>query len=435
MRRMAILVGILLWGVGLIYAASPITPENAAQVQMVGVLHDDTNRTQSLIFTPDGRQLFYSISSRDAGNQILALDFATLDETVAWENADVDANRLTFSPDGTRLAFYAGAELLLLTGDDLVTLYTASGTTDEVRSIAFSPDGVMLAAGRRDGSVLVVAVESGELLATLVTVDASADERTRLAEEVTQVLFSLDGTQILSAHESGWLRAWDAVTFEKLSEGQAHRRSIQDMAFSPDGVLLATAGKDNAVRVWQNGTPVYEWVATVSALDFNADGSLLAGGGKSLHLWNMTDGSVAFQNFHADKDVSAARVEFSPDGTFLAAGNRQLNFWAVSPLELALIPLEDDRVSAGEELYQRNGCNGCHFQYTSGAPSLYGLGETAATRIEGMSAEDYIYEAIVDPDAFIVKGFPRGIHPAYYGERLSAEEVWMMVAYIQSLEG
>ncbi len=90
------------------------------------------------------------------------------------------------------------------------------------------------------------------------------------------------------------------------------------------------------------------------------------------------------------------------------------------------------------------GCNSCHV--TPGLPDIGGtmlgpdqtyMGDVAATRREGYTAEEYIRESIVDPNAFIVEECPLGqcieVMPPNYGDLFSEEELNAIVAYLLSL--
>ncbi len=90
------------------------------------------------------------------------------------------------------------------------------------------------------------------------------------------------------------------------------------------------------------------------------------------------------------------------------------------------------------------GCNSCHV--TPGLPDFGGsmlgpdqtlMGDVAATRREGYTAEEYILESIVDPSAFIVEECPLGqcleVMPQNYGGLFSEEELNAVVAYLLSL--
>lgn len=88
----------------------------------------------------------------------------------------------------------------------------------------------------------------------------------------------------------------------------------------------------------------------------------------------------------------------------------------------------------GETLFGVNGCSGCH---STGANSIVGpglsdVGATAATRVDGESADEYLTHAIVAPNDFLVDGYP-GIMPLTFGDSLSKQEIADLVAYLVSL--
>ncbi len=66
-------------------------------------------------------------------------------------------------------------------------------------------------------------------------------------------------------------------------------------------------------------------------------------------------------------------------------------------------------------------------------PDLTHIGSVAATRKPGMSAEEYIRESIVNPNAFIVPGFQPDIMPQDFGTRLTQQQINDLVTYLASL--
>jgi hypothetical protein len=67
----------------------------------------------------------------------------------------------------------------------------------------------------------------------------------------------------------------------------------------------------------------------------------------------------------------------------------------------------------GAQAYVEYGCNTCHGlpetpDSATVGPWLGDIAANAATRIEGYSAQDYIYESILDPNAFIAPDCPSG---------------------------
>lgn len=83
--------------------------------------------------------------------------------------------------------------------------------------------------------------------------------------------------------------------------------------------------------------------------------------------------------------------------------------------------------AAGEALFAQ--CAGCHGAQDGTGPAVTGMGERAATRVEGQSAGDYLHESIVNPGAFVVDGYSN-IMPANYGDSLTGQQVWDLVAYL-----
>ncbi|MEZ5251340.1 MAG: hydrogenase iron-sulfur subunit [Ilumatobacteraceae bacterium] len=96
-------------------------------------------------------------------------------------------------------------------------------------------------------------------------------------------------------------------------------------------------------------------------------------------------------------------------------------------------------VAEGRAVFEdprRGGCGVCHSTEIGQdrvGPSLGGVADRAGTRIAGMTAEEYLHESILDPDAYVVDGFRAGQMLPLYGERLSPDEVDALVLYLMSL--
>jgi mono/diheme cytochrome c family protein len=100
-------------------------------------------------------------------------------------------------------------------------------------------------------------------------------------------------------------------------------------------------------------------------------------------------------------------------------------------------------VENGKALFERgaNGappCSTCHSTKKQAsqsflvAPSLSGVSERAANRIDGVPASDYIHASIIHPGEFIVTGF-RNLMYDEYGEKFSEQEIADLTAYLLSL--
>jgi cytochrome c2 len=100
-------------------------------------------------------------------------------------------------------------------------------------------------------------------------------------------------------------------------------------------------------------------------------------------------------------------------------------------------PARGKRLFFGEE----NGkypCSACHSlvkdQVLVG-PSLYGIGAAAAARVAGYSAERFIHESIVLPDAHVPEGFARpSIMPGTFGQQMSKQDLADLIAFLTAQE-
>ncbi|UCG24127.1 MAG: c-type cytochrome [Chloroflexota bacterium] len=108
--------------------------------------------------------------------------------------------------------------------------------------------------------------------------------------------------------------------------------------------------------------------------------------------------------------------------------------------------LPEGDAAAGEEAYQTNACFACHGQPDGSVPAAVGpdltnIANDAAERVDGMSAEQYIYEAILDPNAFITAECPTGpcAEPSQmrldYGNVLDEQGMADLIAYYMTLTG
>lgn len=87
--------------------------------------------------------------------------------------------------------------------------------------------------------------------------------------------------------------------------------------------------------------------------------------------------------------------------------------------------------SRGAQLFTANGCGACHMVGGQGGnigPSLNTIGTVAATRVPGKSAEEYIAESIVNPNAFLVPGYQAGLMPSF--AQLPQADIDELVKYL-----
>jgi mono/diheme cytochrome c family protein len=103
----------------------------------------------------------------------------------------------------------------------------------------------------------------------------------------------------------------------------------------------------------------------------------------------------------------------------------------------------DDTAAAGDKLFNQTvigaqaGCVTCH-SLDAGVvivgPSMAGIANRAGNTVSGKSAEDYLEESILDPDAYLVDGFPAGTMPQVWQDELSGEQVDQLIAFMLTIK-
>ena len=153
-------------------------------------------------------------------------------------------------------------------------------------SVAFSPDGKMLASGGYDHAVHLSDPTTGQELRHLAG-------HTSYIE--SSIAFTADGKVLASGCHDGSIRLWDVATGKELRLLRGHKTSVYGVAFSPDGKLLASGSMDSTVRVWDVSTgKELQQLGTaqsgyyVHAVAFSPDGQVLAAGShKVVRLWDI----------------------------------------------------------------------------------------------------------------------------------------------------
>jgi len=119
----------------------------------------------------------------------------------------------------------------------------------------------------------------------------------------------------------------------------------------------------------------------------------------------------------------------------------------LQPRQILPITIRDARITGGDpdrgrdiffasSIGKSTGCRVCHSikpGENKVGPSLAGIATRAATRVPGMSAEEYIRQSIEDPSAYIVEGFPDVMLPDM-AEKLSDQDMEDLIAFLMTLK-
>jgi WD40 repeat protein len=289
----------------------------------------------SVVFSPDGTRL----ASGAAFESVRIWDATTSQEARTFSGPPGRYRSVAFSPDGKRLAFgsgtwdetknaYVAGEVKVWeaqTGQEVLAL---KGHTDEVRSVAFSPDGKRLASGSWGtwdetkkayvgGEVKVWEAQTGQ---ELLTCEGGGID----------VAFSPDGKRLTCASGDKTVKVWDAQTGQELLTLKGHTGRVRSVVFSPDSTRIASAsggyeppkGPIGEVKVWdaQTGQELLNLKGATggdtASVAFSPDGKRLASGSQWVKVWDAQTGQelLTFMGH-------ASSVAFSPDGKRLASAS------------------------------------------------------------------------------------------------------------------
>ena len=267
------------------------------------------------------------------------------------------------------------------------------GHTKDVTSMAFSPDGTILASASWDGKVKLRDVAKRKTIATITNIDPayglyglehgghtlafSPDGKTlalaawsvALWDIATQkkianfswfnslshsIAFSPDG-QLLAvlSSQNAWL--YDVATFRILARIVVPASNFTFAMFSPDGKTLALSSWHGMVQLWdvkkrKTMAMLEGHVGGVRSMSFSPDGTILASSsGEEIKLWDVATQEKIATLIDAPYGIVfwVYSVAFSPDGTTLAAGSRKaIKLWdVVTQKKIATLRGSDSRVS------------------------------------------------------------------------------------------
>ena len=224
-------------------------------------------------------------------------------------------------------------------------------------SIAYSPDGALLATG---SGYRVDEYGPGESHAGVVKLWDAATGREVAGlrghtQHVLGVAFRPDGRQLASAsgawrtHDAferrpGEIKVWDLPSGREVRTLSGHDGPVTGVAFRPDGCALASVGGDRTVRIWDaaSGRPLVtsrghrDWI---SGLAFGPRGDWVATSSHdgTVRIWDAATGQER-ANLRGHTDAVAC-VSVRPDGERIASGgsDRTIKVWDPARPQPALV--------------------------------------------------------------------------------------------------
>ena len=281
----------------------------------------------------------------------LSIGFATMGATMIWglTSAEKSANRAPGSLDNRSVVASAASApagsvwggrgrrcvsvactvaLVAAIGAIAVTLtrgtrptMSLTGSGMSVSSLAFSPDGQILAVADEEGVTYLWNVASGRRMAVLPDPGRQAS--------VDSVAFSPDGKVLAAGDGDGSTYLWSTATGKRIATlpHPGHQASVDSVAFSPDGKTLATGDGDGSTYLWNTATSklitAMRVPGGVSAVAFSPDDRVLASedADGATYLWDLVTGKHTATFSGGTADGVGGSVAFSPDGKTLAVAD------------------------------------------------------------------------------------------------------------------
>jgi WD40 repeat protein len=201
------------------------------------------SKINALAISPDGKLLLSASSDKTIKIWYLSLtDERSIDYLVTLKYHQLSVNNVAFNPVDSDVKFASVSSdrsvmLWNLTSKTPLSIFTAH--TQAVKTLAFNPDGKLLATAGDDGFIQIWDVDNRQLTQTL-----SAHRWT-----ISALSFARDGKTLISASWDGNIKVWDVSRWQELECIATHSAEVLDMKICGKGQNIVTGSRDRTAKI------------------------------------------------------------------------------------------------------------------------------------------------------------------------------------------
>ena len=277
------------------------------------------HEVHTLVFSPTANVLasgYFHVDRIDLWNPGTGKKLTTIQER---------SESLAYSPDGKKAAVGYGGQIRLFNANTGQLQRTLSGHKNGVDSVVFSSDGSILVSGSWDGTIRTWNASTGS---HRLTIEGHFNFRA--------VALSPNGKTITTTSDDG-IFFWNTSNGKFTKAFDAEARDNNVIAYSPDAKTLA-------IQQWDNGPQIQLLNANTGSVKktlrykeepttfiaFSPDGKMLASGSPdgTIRLWNARTGKL--QKTLTGHTAEIISLVFSPNSKVLASGSPDgtVNLWS-----------------------------------------------------------------------------------------------------------